>query len=132
MRFVKRLSIICSIVAITVTLFHTAMLLSTNKIYNYVQNVIKEDIIITAKDDPLNYFSADSGSGPKKAAYSEFEFTRKKVWHNFNKGQMTIIFTEYFFDENNNLIHQFKDIEVVIYIEKQNGKWNVSKVERIS
>ena len=128
MKFLKHSLILCSI-AITVTLFYTAMLLSTNKIYYYVQDVIKKDIIITDKDDPLNYFSADSG--PKKAAYSEFEFTRKKVWHNFNKGQMTIIFTEYFFDENNNLIHQFKDIEVVIYIEKQNGEWNVSEVKRI-
>ncbi len=105
------------------------MCFSTNDVYKCTQQIIKEEIIIEDKNNPLSYFS--NGGGPATAAYSTFEFKRRDVWHNFKTGQFTIIFSENIFDENDNLIHQFKDITEVIYIERQNSEWVVTNIKHI-
>ncbi|MBE6780143.1 MAG: hypothetical protein E7545_04095 [Ruminococcaceae bacterium] len=110
-------------------LIYGIMVLSTNGIYQYVQQVITKQVIITDGNDPLSYFSNDSKL--QNAAYSKFEFKRKNIWHNFREGQMTIVFSENIFDNNDSLIHQFENIEVIIYIKIQNGEWVVTNLKRV-
>jgi hypothetical protein len=129
MELVNKVLIIGLVILIILGLLYGAMVISTNSIYHYIQQVIKKEIMITNNKDPLIYFS--DASELKDAAYSKFEFKRKNIFHNFNVGQMTIVFSENVFDENGNLIHQFKNIEVVIHIKKHKGEWTVTNIKRV-
>ena len=129
MQILKKWVIVCLGIVVVMGLLYGIMVLSTNGIYRYVQRVIKEQVIITDGNDPLSYFSNDSKL--QNAAYSEFEFKRKNIWHNFREGQMTIVFSENVFDKNDSLIHQFENIEVIIYFKIQNGEWVVTDIKRV-
>ena len=99
MNNLKRIAIICLAVIVTVSfLCYIVMVICTNGIYSYIQQAIKKEIVITDEKDPL--FSYNHSNDPKGTAYSKFKFKRKNVWHNFRKGQMTVIFSEDIFDEN--------------------------------
>lgn len=129
MKILNKWIFFCLGIVVAIGLIYGIMVLSTNGIYQYVQEVIKKQVIITDENDPLSYFSNDSKL--QNAEYSEFKFKRKNIWHNFRKGQMTIVFSENIFDNNDSLIHQFENIEVVIYLKKQNGEWVVTDIKRV-
>jgi len=129
MKILKKWIIFCLGIVVVMGLIYGIMVLSTNGIYRYVQQVIKKQVIITDGNDPLSYFSNDSKL--QNAAYSEFKFKRKNIWHNFREGQMTIVFSENIFDNNDSLIHQFENIEVIIYFKIQNGEWVVTDIKRV-
>jgi len=129
MKILKKWIIFCLGIVVVMGLIYGIMVLSTNGIYRYVQQVIKKQVIITDGNDPLSYFSNDSKL--QNAAYSEFKFKHKNIWHNFREGQMTIVFSENIFDNNDSLIHQFENIEVIIYFKIQNGEWVVTDIKRV-
>ena len=118
------------IVVLTVTLYYILCLVSTNSVYNHVKKVVSREIIINDTNDPLYCYSDDTGiiSG---TAYSKCDFKRQYVFHNFKSGSMSIVFSEDIYNEKDELIHQYKNLQIIVYIEKQNGKWVVTNINHI-
>ncbi len=124
-----RTLIIALILILVIASYYILSIISTNGIYNYIKKVITEEVIINDNSDPLSYFSNDKGiSG---SSYSQFDIRRQYVFHNFKSGIMSIVFSEDVFNEDGKLVHQYKNINVLLYIEKQNGEWVVTDLKRM-
>ena len=127
--YLLRILVVIVVLALIVTAYYILSIISTNYIYYHIKKVIRQETIITDDADPLSYFSKEQSL--IAASYSHFDIRRQFVFHNFKSGVMEIVFSEDVFDENGKLIHQYKNIHVIIYIEKQGGEWTVTKLKRI-
>jgi len=126
-RKIKIPIIVAAIIVLLLMLYYAIFFYPTNDLFSEAKSVLAGEKVVD-ESNPLWRYNFRKKYYPDTETI-ESSIGRIWVWHNGKKGVMQVLYSVRYYDKNGKIDYCSIGIPSKWYIEKENGKWKVTKID---